>query len=316
MKFRDRVWEELRQLRHGLQPYRRRTTTVRRELRIRRAMALPQLARRRRESGGVWAVGLVRDEADIIEACVAHLLSQGVDHVLVADNLSTDGTSAILQRLAHSDVRVHVVSDREPAFHQAGKASHLARVARRCGADWILPFDADEFWFAEQGTLSDFLRGTSANTVRARVFNAVPVEADATVGPRSLLRVERRPQPLQKRVVRAHRWLRLERGNHEVRRTGPIVDGLVVLHLPYRGPAHLHRKHSPEALVDRLASAQPDQALQYRAADRLDPSAIDEAWTRLEAGLAEPRLNWTPSATSMIARALGWTTWQPDLFEH
>lgn len=273
-------------------------------------MDLPPLARRRRVPGSVWAVGLVRNEADVIEACVAHLLGQGVDHVLVADNLSEDGTSAILRRLALEDPRVHVVTDREPAFHQASKASHLARVARRSGADWIVPFDADEFWFAEGGTLVDRLRATRANTVRARVFNAVPVEADTAISADSLLRVESKPQALEKRAVRAHRWLRLERGNHEVRRVGAVDGGLYVLHLPYRGPAQLGRKHTPEALADRLASAAADQALQYRSAHGLDADEIEEVWRRLQAGRPEPRLNWTPAPSGAPERPLRWATWQ------
>jgi hypothetical protein len=41
----------------------------------------------------VVAVSMVRDEEDIVGATVAHMRSQ-VDHVIVADNLSTDRTRA------------------------------------------------------------------------------------------------------------------------------------------------------------------------------------------------------------------------------
>lgn len=307
----DWPWADLRQLRHGLQPYRRRTTTLGRELRVHHAMERPGTSRRPREVGSVWAVGLVRNESDVIEASITHLLAQGVDHVLVADNLSSDGTDVILRQLAERHPHVHVVSDREPAFHQASKATGLAQLARRSGADWILPFDADEFWFAEQGTAADFLRGCDANTVRAHVFNALPVEADMPVRPDSLLRVEERPQRLQKVAVRSHRWLRLERGNHEVRRVGPVEKGLVVLHLPYRGLAQLRRKHAPDALVDRLASAAAEQAVQYRRVDDLEARGFDDLWSCLDAGVPVPRLNWAPAPMSAPVRALEWTSWLP-----
>src|ERR671915_471580 len=79
----------------------------------------------------VWAVAVVRDEADIIEATVTRMLRQ-VDHVLVADNQSVDGTDEVWAApdgrrlgdvldglpdsifLARARTVHHVITDRDP----------------------------------------------------------------------------------------------------------------------------------------------------------------------------------------------------------
>jgi hypothetical protein len=273
-------------------------------------MRLPALPRQPRVHGSVWAVGLVRNEGDVIEAAIRHLLAQGVDHVLVADNLSTDDTLAVLRRLESCDPRVHVAIDREPAFHQASKVTRLAGAAWRAGADWIVPFDGDEFWFADGGSLAEHLRGSTANTARAVVHNAVPAVADPVLTRSSALLLETAPQHLEKRAVRSHRWLRLQRGNHVVDRTGAVTTGLFVLHLPYRGPLQMARKHAPDALADRLASADPGQATQYRRADALGPAELGQAWTAVRAGVPEERLHWSPRGGRVTVQPLAWSTWE------
>lgn len=46
------------------------------------------IRRRRRHSGEVWGVSIVRDEVDVVGLTVRHLLDQGVSRILVADNCS------------------------------------------------------------------------------------------------------------------------------------------------------------------------------------------------------------------------------------
>lgn len=86
---------------------------------------------------------MVKNEADIIEQTIRHLLNQGVEHILVADNGSTDGTYELLQELSKS-LPVHVIQDREVAYYQSEKMMWLADQVTEAGAEWIVPFDADE----------------------------------------------------------------------------------------------------------------------------------------------------------------------------
>ena len=40
----------------------------------------------------VWAVSVVKNELDILPSVLDHFFAQGIDRIIVADNLSTDGT--------------------------------------------------------------------------------------------------------------------------------------------------------------------------------------------------------------------------------
>ena len=58
----------------------------------------------------VWGIAMVKNEADIIGPIVAHMRDQ-VDHVLIADNLSTDETPDILWASG-----AEVIVDDDPAL--------------------------------------------------------------------------------------------------------------------------------------------------------------------------------------------------------
>src|ERR1043165_5300170 len=93
----------------------------------------------------VVGISMVKDEADIIAATLRHMKTQ-VDHLIVADNLSTDGTREILRKFD-----VEVVTDPEPAYRQSAKMTRLAQLARERGADWGVPFGAGENWDSPLG---------------------------------------------------------------------------------------------------------------------------------------------------------------------
>ena len=134
------------------------------QVQVIRHMEPLHIRRRRRHSGEVWGVSIVRDEVDVIGLTVRHLLDQGVSRILVADNCSVDGTRELLRSLARTTRRVAVVTDHEPAYYQSEKMTWLAHQAWRGGADWIVPFDADEFWFAEGMSIAEYLGTLDAGT--------------------------------------------------------------------------------------------------------------------------------------------------------
>ena len=117
----------------------------------------------------IVAVTMVRDEADVIGPVLANLYAQGVDHIIAADNLSTDRTRSILEQ--HD--RLTIIDDPEPGYYQATKMTRLARQAHDMGADWVLPFDADEVWYAEGGTIAQAL-----DTVTADELDGLTISAD------------------------------------------------------------------------------------------------------------------------------------------
>jgi hypothetical protein len=97
----------------------------------------------------VVAVLLVRDEQDIVATTIRYHRARGVDEVLVVDNGSTDRTVAILERMHRRDPAVRWTS--EPGeYRQAEIVTGMAREAVARGADWVLPVDADEFWWSAE----------------------------------------------------------------------------------------------------------------------------------------------------------------------
>jgi glycosyltransferase involved in cell wall biosynthesis len=121
----------------------------------------------------IWGVSVIRNEADVIELTARHLLEQGVDCLLVADNLSTDATRSILDRLAR-ELPVRVVDDPDPAHRHSEKMTSLAGQAAALGADWIVPFDGDEIWRARRGSLRDAIERASGDVLVATMFDHYP----------------------------------------------------------------------------------------------------------------------------------------------
>ncbi len=204
----------------------------------------------------VWAVGIVRDEADIIESTVTRMLRQ-VDHVLVADNRSVDGTGEILRALE----RVTVLTDPDPDFHvdhqQARRTTALASLAGQRGARWVVPFDGDEVWVARDGRrLGDVLDGLpeSVFLARAEMLNHVITDRDPP-GPDAPARmVYRRPEFhfAPKVACRMGPGLWIQKGSHHARYRGVArpryVDGLLrIHHFPVRSAAQFARKVSYKA---------------------------------------------------------------------
>lgn len=102
---------------------------------------------------------LVRDEADIVEHLLVYHLNRGLDHVLAIDDGSTDGTREILD--SFQKVGLLTLVPRPAGTYWDKEAQWQTQLARRAatehGADWILPGDADEFWWPLWGDLKDVL---------------------------------------------------------------------------------------------------------------------------------------------------------------
>jgi hypothetical protein len=120
---------------------------------------------------------VVRDEADVLAATLAHQLASGVDVIVAADNGSTDGTRVILERFASEG---RLVWHEEPAAHypQGEWMTRLVRRARdECGADWVLLADADEFWSPAPGAgdLKDVIARHGAPVLECALVNCLRV---------------------------------------------------------------------------------------------------------------------------------------------
>ena len=68
----------------------------------------PHFVGRHRE---IWAVSVVKNELDIIPYVLDHFFAQGIDRIIIADNLSTDGTREYLRQRAQEDSRLIFAED-------------------------------------------------------------------------------------------------------------------------------------------------------------------------------------------------------------
>lgn len=196
------------------------------------------------------AVCMARDEEDVIRSTVAHMLDE-VDAVIVADNLSTDRTREILDELAGAHPgRLVVVEDPEPAYRQSEKMTALALRARLdLGAEWIVPFDADELWYSPFGRIADVLADVAPQWLitPAPLFDHVataedPLELDPV---RRMGWRRRERNPLPKVGCRWRADLVIAQGNHDAHYAGRgtrFDELLAVRHFPYRSIEQLVRK--------------------------------------------------------------------------
>ena len=102
----------------------------------------------------VAAVTMVRNEVDIIDTFVGYH-HELVDHHLILDTGSTDGTRDRLVDLTGRLVGLEVRFQDLPAFEQASVVSSMAReVVRTQGVDFVVPLDCDEFLSRTEGPIA------------------------------------------------------------------------------------------------------------------------------------------------------------------
>jgi glycosyltransferase involved in cell wall biosynthesis len=192
-----------------------------------------------------FGISLMKDEEDICYWTVKQMLTQ-VDKVIVLDNNSSDGTRKLLLSLG-----VEVLDDPDPAHYQSKKMTDLAKYARNQGADWIIPFDADEIWYSPfYPRIADALARIEPQwlAVSVALYNQVPTGEDdltETDLPRQICwrRLER--GALDKVACRWRDDLVIGEGNHSAYYDGGttiIPNQLVIRHYPYRSVEQFVRK--------------------------------------------------------------------------
>jgi Glycosyl transferase family 2 len=231
---------------------------------------------------------LVQNEADIIECWVRHHLAEGVEHLYIADGMSTDGTRDILQNLALETGQVSWFDDPEPICHQAAWMTKLAHIAGAVGAEWIIPADADEFWIAMSGeTLADELEHCPFHKLYAPVYHHVDWDYCHIV------------PKLPKVAFRYNPGVALWMGNHDVDGVRGGGHGVLEVHeLQYRGLEHFRDKARARARTLDPAEAAKGQAAHITALAGLDDEQLEQAWADL---LAKPTI-YDPIRTRTDAR--------------
>jgi hypothetical protein len=230
---------------------------------------------------------------------ILHHLQLGIDHILVLDNGSTDATPVILRRLERR-VPITVIRDDGP-FRQAALLTGLVEEATRMGADWVVPFDDDEFLVSDL-PFRGRLEIVKTDGVLIRVINFVQRRRARRDTPRALLTMLARPaEPVdagqavalgrsgkiavveaewpRKLILRAVPGARLHDGMHgaDGLRELEVADWLRFLHAPLRSPHALARSaEQGRRLRDRQS---PDSGWQHlMTAEAEDAGRLGELW--------------------------------------
>lgn len=220
--------------------------------------------------GYTYAVTMVKNEADVIAGTIRHMAGE-VDHVIVSDNGSTDGTRDILADLAHG-LGITVLDDPDPAYYQSRKMTELANRAACMGAEWIVPFDADELWYSRAGRIADVLAATPADLpiANAELFNHFPTAIDPDTGCpfTSIVWRGREPGRLPKVACRWRPGAVIHQGNHGVTLPGDGFSATIleVRHFQYRTAEQFVNKAMQGAAAYAAAPDLPaDMGAHWRA---------------------------------------------------
>lgn len=201
----------------------------------------------------VVAIAMCKDEADVVQQNIFHLLEEDVDEFLIADNLSSDGTRDLLADIAAKNGNVHIVDDPEIAYYQSRKMTSLAHQAHELyQADWIIPFDLDELWYAHADKLGAVLRNLPAecDLVHVPIINHFASALDLPGDNPFETMVWRQPaaQEMPKVAARFRGNMVIHQGNHAVSFDGrpaeswTLTEGIELRHFPYRTFDRMVRK--------------------------------------------------------------------------
>lgn len=119
------------------------------------------VVRRVARPGPIAMVMVVRDEADVIAQNINFHLQFGVESFVVTDNGSKDGTREILADFARQlGKSMVVIDDPEPVHNQSERVNRMIKIAKRdYRPRWIIPSDADEFWYPISGSYNSEVDG-------------------------------------------------------------------------------------------------------------------------------------------------------------
>lgn len=222
---------------------------------------------------------MLKDESDIAEGVLRHMAGE-VDRLIVADNLSTDGTREILDSLA-CELHLTVLDDPEPAYYQSRKMSALAAAYADPG-DWVIPFDSDELWYSTAGRIRDVLPTSGhwaasghgvINATMINHFGTAHDEHDPDVF-RSLVWRKIQPGELPKVAFRWEPDSVIHAGNHGVTLPSGTTAAMCgdqaahaplhIRHFPYRSPAQFIQKSTNGARALALTDLPKDSGAHWR----------------------------------------------------
>lgn len=236
---------------------------------------------------------MVRNEEDIIAQTVRHM-AYHCDHLVIADNASTDGTREILDSLA-TRLPITVIADDDPAYYQSRKMTKLAEIAASISAEWndplpwIVPFDADELWNLwddPSRSMRDVLPLQTVDIAQAALFDyrTTALDPAGTDPIQTIQWCTAEPAKLPKVAFRWQPGSQIHQGNHGVTLPdwGSTAAILRVNHFPYRSAQQFVAKAVQGAAAYQATDLPEEFGAHWRAYGRLyeafGPQALESVF--------------------------------------
>lgn len=195
---------------------------------------------------------MVKNEEDVIEHNIEWLQSQDIDHIFVANNMSTDNTKNILKSLSEKYNNITIIYDNQFAYEQATKMNKWINMCYEMGADIIIPIDADEIWYSKipEKTLGQVLKENCEGdcVFEATAIDFIPTENDLnTDNPfESMIYMKANSDSFQSVAFTKHLNSSITMGNHSVNNhpgNSNMIRNLIgIKHYQYRSFDQFVRK--------------------------------------------------------------------------
>jgi hypothetical protein len=196
----------------------------------------------------IFAVMMVKDEIDIIGYNIEYLETQDIDHIFVANNLSSDGTGEKLIELSEKYDNITLYDDNEFAYYQPDKMNEWISRCYKLGADIIIPIDADEIWYSKVDgrTLGQVLKESDGDIFVADSIDFIPTKNDLDdKNPiKSMCYRKKNSNSFAAVAFRKYPGAYLEIGNHDVlnHKGKRVFDLIGIRHYQYRSFDQFYKK--------------------------------------------------------------------------
>lgn len=213
----------------------------------------------------IVAVTTVLNEAPILGETVTHLLDRNVDWVVISDGGSTDGTRDLIGTFPRT-----TLLDQDGPLYQDQEMTRLAHHAYQLGTDWVIPFDADEYW------------------CDLHLLDAAPPDVGvvyATVWQHSTRTLRHTtPKRLPKVAFRPNADMWIHWGNHYVDNIpGRAATGLNIRELQYRDYDHYLAKIDRAARLYATADFPAQYGVHLRRLVAMSDTERKQEWAAMQA---------------------------------
>ena len=239
------------------------------------------------------AIMVVRDECDIIEECVEHIMSWATS-LTILDTGSVDGTWEALGVLANADSRIDLMPRQSLFFEQRVRSMVFARArAKMRSGDWFVRADADEFYpVPPPEFIKEYARRTDGHVIR-RAYDVQIRRSDLERFARydeteragfwkSLEYCIENDYHVEPRIFRYRNTMKWSSANNAPFHAGPpCSERIVIQHYQHRNPVQIIKRVALRTVLARMRRKIGDTSGSHWDDYSLDNIVVDDNDPRL-----------------------------------